>query len=320
MKRKLLLSMAVLSIMCQCFLLPVTAMQAGDRVRIVSHSMMPRLKIAISKYKAGNYTGCLEDTQALIKVDPSNYYAYYYMAMSYVQVGNKDKAIEAYQKVLSLHINPVLTKYAEKGKRCIETPELCKGDDKNKPELTEIDKMVGATYVGGLSETARAQLEEKRLQMIKNEMNTENEVNNYKLKQFKDYTNQRSQVDDGEKIARADNAPNNDEIVAAMKVLERAGLNAYSHSNTALDGYAQMNNNTMTQQSPESAQLSMLMGSGNQSGNNNNNNMMNMIPFMLAQSKNGQGNSGNPYSPQLMQSMMMNSMLPDFNFNTDKDR
>jgi len=310
MKRKLLLLMAVLVIMCQCFLLPAVATQ----------TLSAPVVTAIKKYKAGNYTGCLQDTQLIVVRDPSNAIAYYYMAMAYVKAGNKDKAIEAYQKVLTLSPNPVLKKYAATGNRCIATPDLCKEDEKNQPELTDVDKMVGSTYVGGLSESARAQVEEKRLQMIKNEMNTDTDLNNYKFKQFTDYTKQHSQAEVTDKVASADKMPTNDEVVAAMKVLSRAGLSPYSQNNTALNGYAQVNNaNPMAQQSAESAQLSMMMGSGNQSGNNNNN-MMNMIPFMLAQSKNGQGNGGNPYSPQLIQSMMMNSMLPDFNYNTDKDR
>ena len=41
------------------------------------------LKSGISKYKNGNYTGCLQELYALTKKDPSNAAAYYYMAMAY---------------------------------------------------------------------------------------------------------------------------------------------------------------------------------------------------------------------------------------------
>ena len=61
----------------------------------------------------------------------------------------------------------------------------------------------------------------------------------------------------------------------------------------------------------EYAQLSMMLGSNN---NNNNNYMMNMLPMLMAQNNNGKN-----IDPQVLQSMMMNSMLPDFTFNDKKD-
>lgn len=297
MKRNLLL-FATLVIMCQCFTLASAA----------TSKISGPVSIAIKKYKAGNYSGCLQDVQSIVKRDPSNSIAYYYMAMSYAQAGKKDEAIGAYQKVLNLRPNAVLFTYATTGKRCLETPDKCHETQ----ELTEIDKMVASPYGDGLSDSVKVQVEKKRLDLIRNEMNANDEINNYKLKQFKDFTNQRSQAAPENKIVAEDKMPTSDEIVAALKVLKKAGLDQSG-------GYSQMTNPMMVPQNAESAQLSMMLGSQNQSGNNNNN-MMNMIPFMLAQSKNGQSGAGNPYSPQLMQTMMMNSMLPDFNFNTNDDK
>jgi len=309
MKRNLLILIAVF----------ITMSQASSLTLATTHSISGPVAIAIKKYKVGNYTGCLQDTQLIVKQDPSNSVAYYYMAMSYVKAGKKDEAVAAYGKVLGLGSNPVLLQYAATGKRCIETPDQCKPDEKNQPELTDVDKMVGSKYVDGLSDDARTQVEQKRLQMIKNEINTDEDINNYKFKKFTDYTKQHSQSNTDDKVANDDKKPSNDEIVAALKVLNKAGLNPYAQTNPVANDYAQMANPMMTAQNAESAQLSMLLGSGNQS-NNNNNNMMNMIPFMLAQNKNGQNNAGNPYSPQLVQSMLMNSMLPDFNYNTNNDK
>ena len=44
----------------------------------------------------------------------------------------------------------------------------------------------------------------------------------------------------------------------------------------------------------------------------NNSNSFNMVPFMLSQYENGQ-----KIDPQIIQSMMLNSMLPDFTFKND---
>ena len=40
--------------------------------------------------------------------------------------------------------------------------------------------------------------------------------------------------------------------------------------------------------------------------------MMNMVPFLLNQYQNGE-----KINPEIIQAMMMNSMIPDFTFNND---
>lgn len=271
--------------------------------------------VAIKKYKSGNYTGCLQDTQTIVKRDPSNVVAYYYMAMSYAQAGQKDKAIASYQRVLSLKPNATLYKYASTGKRCLETPDKCR----EAGESSEMDKVIESPFGDGLSTKVRSELSQKHLDSLRHEMNTKDDVNNYKLKKFNDYSNQRSQADSDNIIAtvpekevraqQVNKQPTNDEIVAALKVLNQAGLANYAQGANPM---AQMGGN----QGAEMAQLNMMMG-GSQSNGGNNNNALNMIPYMLSQSKNGGGNN---YSPQLMQSMIMNSMLPDFDYNTKDDK
>ena len=60
----------------------------------------------------------------------------------------------------------------------------------------------------------------------------------------------------------------------------------------------------------EYAQLQMLFGNNN----NNNNSMMSMLPYLMSQNQ-----SGKNIDPQIFQSMMMNSMIPDFTFNDKRD-
>jgi len=274
-----------------------------------SSTVSAPVKVAIKKYKSGNYTGCLQDMQILVKRDPSNAVAYYYMAMAYAQAGKKDEAISSYQKVLGLKPNATLFTYAAKGKRCLETPSKCT----EATQSSDIDKMVKTPFGDGLSSTVRVDLEKKHLDVMKNEINADKDINNYELKKFKDYSNQHSEVKTDDKTAAKNSAqPSNDEIVAALRVLDRAGLNPYAQQQNMPNQYQQMAGN----QSAEMAQLNMLMNSNNQGNNNNNNSMMNMLPMMLAQSKAGK-NGGSSYNPQMIQSMMMNSMLPDMNFNTN---
>lgn len=293
MRKKLLVSVLILSTL---FYVDLCAFSA------TKYKKVSPMSLAIKKYKAGNYTGCLQDTQDIVKKDPSNPVAYYYMAMSYAQAGKQDKAIEAYSKVLTLKPNATLYEYASTGKLCLETPDKCTIGN----NAAEIDKMIKYDYGKGLSNEVRATLEQKRLDMVKQQINTDKELDTYDFRKFKDYTNQKTEAEPVDKVVEKSKQPTNDEIVAAIKVLNQAGLTNFSNP------FSQVNNPMTASQSPELTQLNMLMGNGN--NQNNSAAMMNMLPFMLAQKNNGE----NHYTPQLMQAMIMNSMMPDFNYNLNE--
>lgn len=272
------------------------------------------VKLAIKKYKTGNYIGCLQDCQAIVKKYPSNAVAYYYMAISYVQAGKKDEAIKAYSKVLSLNPNSKLSEYATTGKRCLETPDKCVSDTDttiDPANMPGLDKFISAPFTDGLSDTVKKDYEQIQLNNIKNEINNNKDLDDYNFKNLN-----KTQADTDE---TAQKKPTNDEIVAALKVLNAAGLNPYSQMQSTgaeVNPYDQEAN----YQNPQMTQLNMLMGGNNQK--NDNNVMMNMLPFMLAQNKNGTNN----YSPQLMQAVIMNSIMPNFgsfnvnNENNDKNQ
>lgn len=268
--------------------------------------------IAIKKYKRGNYTGCLQDCQYITQVNPSNIMAYYYMAMSYVQAGKKDEAIQAYSKVLSLNpsSNTRLAEYARTGKRCLETPDQCKlapttTNVAAPPSTTpEIDKLIASPAYE--SPTVRKDLQQKRLNSIKNDINSDKELDDYQFRKI-------NQADTAEKIALAEQKkPTNEDIAAAFKTLNDAGINPYTQNpmSSTANPYAQMNN----YQNPELAQINMLMGGNKQT--NDSSSIMNMLPYMMTQDKNGTSN----YSPQAMQAVIMNSMMTDFNYDLDKDK
>jgi len=263
------------------------------------------VKVAIAKYKAGNYTGCLQYCQDIVAKDPSNAVAYYYMAISYVQAGKKDEAVAAYSKVLALNPNQSLSDYATTGKRCIETPDQCHPEEKDTPSsnFPGGDAFVDAPFADGLSESVRKDFQQKQLDKMKNEINS-GEYNGGEVAA----PNKGSSIEPSQPVAQK--KPTNDEIVAALKVLDEAGLNAYAQSQ--YNGLNQANSQT-----PEMAQLSMMLGNNNQTSNNNNNNsMLEMLPLMMAQNKNGTGN----YSPQMMQSAIMSSMMPSMDLNIDDDK
>lgn len=257
----------------------------------------PALKLAIKKYQRGNYTGCLQDCQSIVKYDPKNAVAYYYMAMAYVQAGKKDEAIANYNKVLGLNINSQLRDYASTGKRCIETPDQCH-PDQGKEDSTDLDRFIANPDSSGMSDSVKRNFDSQRLQNIKQDINNGREIDNYKLRKFEDFS---SQLQDEQVVAKiAENKPSEQEIQAAMKVLKDAGINPYTQASD------------VNYQDPQMAQLNMLMGGNNSVKTNNS---IDMIPMMMYQNKSGQN-----ISPQVMQAIIMNSMMSDFNVNVDTDK
>ena len=280
-----------------------------------AHSSSNPVRVAVKKYKIGNYTGCLQDCQTILSHDPSNAVAYYYMAMSYAQAGHKNEAINAYARVLSLRPNAKLQEYAATGRRCIETPDKCHPPKPvQKDDSSELDRFIASP--SNLSPNVRVDFEKKHLETVKNQMNNGKDLDSYQLNRLND-----NSANDNKTTAQK--MPTNDEIVAALKVLNSAGMNPYSKANLQAQAMSQVQNQVSQNasqmdsgyQSADASQLSALLGDGSLKKSNNNA-MMNMLPYMMAQNKDGSGN----YSPQLMQSMIMNSMMTDFNFDTDNNK
>ena len=221
----------------------------------------PALASAIKMYKTKNYSGCYIALNDIVKKDPSNALAYYYLAMSSAQIGKKDEAIDNYTKVMSLSPNGVLGKYAAKGKVCLENPDKC-----HEPEeaADPDDAFIRGGFGSGFSEKVRSDYEKQKIENLMREMNRGN-VQPQNFKDYKDFSSQ---------------APTNDEIVAALRVLQRAGLSDLVRGNNVTD-------------------LSLL--TGNQ-GYNNENAVLNMLT----------GNGSSSLNPQVIQSLLTNQMSIGF--------
>lgn len=216
------------------------------------------LMTAIKMYKAQNYTQSYSKLQTYIKKDPSNPLAYYYLAMVYVQVGNQPEAIANYEKVLSLAPkNGNLSKYAERGKACLEDAKLCQ------KLKAEEDFAFESTSFGSkwTTDKVRSEYEKLKLENMMREINRSSDTVPVDMRDFRDFSSMNNEV-----------MPTNDEIVAAMRVLQRAGFaNNFGGTEAAL-----------------------LMGSGYQQ-----NQMLNML-------------GGSNMSPQLIQALMTNNMSMGF--------
>lgn len=268
------------------------------------------VKSALAKYKAGNYTGCLQELFSVTIKDPSNALAYYYMAMAYTHLNMQSDAIEAYEKVIALNPNTYLTEYATKGRDCLTGGPACisadavaSGDSEEGGE-DDLDKFVNSPYGNGLSPEMNQEIKQKELTNIKETINKKETLEVEDLQKIKDFDskNNNQSYDDEEpvKIVKV----SDEEILNAVKTLKDAGLTLNVQSENPYAQFSQY-------QDPKMAEMSMLLGTHN---NNNSNNMMNMLPIMMSQAQKGEN-----IDPRFMQAMMMNSMMTDWNFNTNND-
>jgi len=223
MKKKLLIAL--------CTLILTSAFSVSF-ARVTANSDLVE---AIKLYKAGNYSACYEKVDTAIAKDPSNPLGYYYKAMTAAQIGKKSEAIENYEKTLSLSSEKSnLIKYAKKGKRCLETPDSC---DESK-FVDEEDKFIRGTSATGLSDEVKGLFERLRMEQMMRDMNRQDDMDPQRFREYKDFSSMNTPSE----------MPNNEEIVAAVKTLQNAGLlnfgtnNSYSeislltgHKNTGSD-------------------------------------------------------------------------------------
>ena len=164
-------------------------------------------------YKSQNYTECYVKLSDYVLRDTSNALAYYYLAMTATQIGRRDEAIENYSKAMSLAPqNSNLSAYARKGKRCIEEPEACEEAVYDTP-LEEFIKRTGNVKI---SDEVNGQIERLKIDEMKRRMNRFEDIDKETFKEYHDFSSMNNQ------------APPNDEIVAALKTLQKAGLSSFA--------------------------------------------------------------------------------------------
>lgn len=276
-------------------------------------------KSAIAKYKSGNYTGSLQELYAILKKDSANATAYYYLAMVYTRLGETDAAKACYQRVIDLNPNDMLVNYATRGNACLNNEPACNLESgavsASGEALDELDKFIQQPFGSGFSKELNDQLRNKQLQNIQNKMNRGEPLSEDDLKKLQEYNKSEGLKTD--KLAMANDMPSNDEIINAVKVLKRAGLNISTQVPDSIEGSATSTPARVQETAqipavqpanyytpdPQIQQMTMMLNNGN---GNNNDPMMNMLPYMMQ-------NDGKDLNPQVIQSMMMNSMMNSLN-------
>lgn len=226
MKKKLLLLLSIL-------ILSSTINSAYSKQAVNSE-----LSSAIRLYKSGNYTQCYTVLNNYIKKDSSNAIAYYYLGMTATHMGKKDDAIANYDKAISL-ITPgnSIYAYAIKGKRCLESPDKCQ-----EPAFeTSLDEFIQSTKRQRVSDEVQGDYEKLQIDNLKREINRNEDIDPTKFRNFKDFSSMNNET------------PSNDEIVAAIRTLQKAGLgNIYGSTDLSL----------FTGNNQQAQMFNMLGGSG----------------------------------------------------------
>jgi len=281
------------------------------------------VKQGIAQYKAKNYAGCVYTMKDVIKNDPSNAMAHYYCAIAYARLGDKTEAINYYTKVVNLNSNATLTSYSKQGLDAINN-----GFAYN-TQNAQADKFVQENYKNSINPDITKQLKLMELERTKEDINKR--VHAPKITtpsaEEKAVTEDKDKEKDTKKETETktekqsyNSQPTDAEIAHAVRTLAAIGVNPLQIGgmNAQMAQY-QQNPQTAEQYAASSqaaqdlAQLQMMFGSQNGNNSFGNNSMMNFLPYLMQN-----GNNNGTMSKEMLQTMMMTQMMPDFSFDTSK--
>ena len=83
---------------------------------VLAGQMEDKISYAITLYKSGEYSECIKNLNTIISQDGSYPVAYYYLGLCYAKTNNKTKAIQNYDKVISMNADKSLKSMAKAAK------------------------------------------------------------------------------------------------------------------------------------------------------------------------------------------------------------
>ena len=189
---------------------------------VISESLKP----IVVDYRNGNYTQSMLKLEQLLKKEPENAYANYYLALTYTRLGKKEEAEKYYNRVITLNSNMSLRYYSQKALACLDDPtsQQC-------TEIKSTNQLVRKTDEN--SEDGKAQEDDDITKFIKSGQKIHpaaaDAITRDRMErklQAEEYLRQQQQNQTGEKQSSL--TPTKEEIIAAYQVLEKAGLNPFN--------------------------------------------------------------------------------------------
>lgn len=267
---------------------------------------IPSVAEGIDSYKKGNYEECISRMKSIVKDDPTSVIGYYYLGLAYTKTGQKLLAIQNYNKVINLNSDSTMTALARQGKNSLGLKTVSKIEN----QLEEITEEIKEDSYNPILEDANTNVKGSKWGKSDTKQQAENKGENVNAgnNQTEPKTTHVLKASDYAKAQPAqqnnNGQPTNDEIVNAIRTLQKAGILQNGQLPQAYPQAGGMNQQ-MPMMDPRTQQMnSMLMMMNN--GNNNGMNMMQMMPYM---------NNGGKVDPQMVQMMLMNQMMPNFNSN-----
>jgi len=263
------------------------------------------LVLGIEAYKQANYPVCIEKMKSIVNDDPTSVVAYYYLGLAYTKSGQNLLAVQNFNKVININSDSTLTTLARQGKKSIKSAESI---EKQINEITEEIKSeetpndteeYNPIMNDGVTNNAGVRRSEK------GDTKTSTKKNNNNVSQGSTQSpsaQQTSRVISAKDYQNTNSQPTNDDIVNAIRVLQKAGL--LQNGAMGLTGGGNPYQQQMPMVDPKVQQMNaMLMMMNNGNNNNGYGNMMQMLPMMQ---------NGGKVDPQIMQMMLMNQMMPNF--------
>lgn len=260
----------------------------------------------MESYKDGKYEDCINKMKLVVKEDPTSVIGYYYLGLAYTKTGKDSLAVHNYNKVIALNSDSSLTKLSKLGKdnlnkkkQVVSKPEQKPAEEKQPTEDEEYNPILNDSAVNVKTPPKQtAEISEEKEQEPQ-EQQEKPEPKTTQVIKASDYAKASGQTQPEQPKSAVEYNPNreptNDEIVNAIRILQKAGL--LQNGAMGLTG----GNTPVTPVDSRAQQMnSMLMMMNN---GQNNNNMMQMMPYM---------NNGGKVDPQLMQMMLMQQMMPNF--------
>ena len=186
------------------FTLGIMLVFAGVLANSVS-AEVSSVQDVINLYKAGDYSGCIQQSEGLVERDPSNAVLHYYRALAFAQAGNREDARQSYEKVIQLNTQETLVRYAKRGQMCLSDYEKCTSE-------VSVDDFIRGRSGYDITNAVKHNIETQKLEDLRRDINRNKDIDSKRLKEFKKFS------------YNEEGTPSNDEIVAAMQVLQRAGF------------------------------------------------------------------------------------------------
>lgn len=224
MKKKLTLTLAFL-VFLSCVISTSAFAASYYSVPAKSPVITNSIKPAIAKYKQQNYVGAMQDLEEILQKEPHNMTGIYYLALSYTQLGYKDKAKQLYRILANSDKNEALVYYSQYALDCLENPnsDQCTGKKAQEEELAksaEADEMTKFIQSG-------AKIHPSAMDKITNER---------MIRRIQEVEYQKKQEENASKtnLKSQNSNPTNEEIIQALNTLKKIGYNPFENDYSSL--------------------------------------------------------------------------------------